>query len=99
MSKVPPLYKKVFWRLVGESASCSAYEANDGLTLIVAIEDGRWHMSIAHPNRDPTWIEIRDARYQFIPDEAHMAMILPPEEEYVNAHEHCFHLWEIKERW
>lgn len=98
MSKVPPTFTSR-WQLVMESADTSMYRHTNGLTLIVAREDGRWHLSIAHAERDPSWEEIRDARYQFVPDEAHVAMILPPKDEYVNAHEHCFHLWEIKERW
>ena len=54
-----------------------------------------WHLSIAHPARYPIWDEIVAARYALLPNEARMAMILPPVEEYVNVHENCFHLWEI----
>ena len=60
-----------------------------------------WHMSISHnlagggPGRIPTWYEIKDARYRFIPDEIHMAMILPPKAEFVNVHETTMHLHQI----
>jgi hypothetical protein len=54
-----------------------------------------WHLSISHPHRYPTWNEIFDARYRLIPDEAMMAMILPPKASYVNIHESCFHLHEL----
>ena len=62
-----------------------------------------WHLSISHrtnervprPGRYPTWDEISDARYQFIPDSVTMAMLLPPRAEYVNAHPTTFHLWEV----
>jgi hypothetical protein len=27
-----------------------------------------------------------------------MAMLLPPRDEYVNEHEHCFHLWQIEDK-
>jgi hypothetical protein len=56
-----------------------------------------WHMSISHHNQNPTWKEIRDARYHFIPDEITMAMFFPPKAEYVNIHEFCFHLFQSNE--
>lgn len=59
-----------------------------------------WHMSIAHPRRYPTWDEIKTARYG-IPtlDDVTMAQILGPvgEDEWVDIHENCFHLYEIKQ--
>ena len=54
-----------------------------------------WHLSISTPYRNPTWEEIREARYAFIPDDVTVAMILPPRAEYVNVHEFCFHLHQI----
>jgi hypothetical protein len=62
---------------------------------------GKWHLSISHVERDPTWDEIAGARYALIPDEAYMVQVLPPRAEYLNLHEHCFHLWEVDgdERW
>ena len=82
-------------------------DLSDGhLTVMVGIEDGEWHMSISHridtrqgpkPGRNPTWEEIRDARYRFVPDEVTMAMFLPPRAEYVNIHDTTFHLWQAQE--
>ncbi len=60
-------------------------------------ETGRWHLSISHPERYPTWDEIKTARYQLVPNNVTMAMLLPPKERYVNIHPNCFHLWEIRE--
>lgn len=65
--------------------------------VIVSIDAGFWHMSISHPSRYPTFDEIRDARYKYVPDEVTMAMLFPPKAEYVNVHPNCFHLWQIKE--
>lgn len=80
-------------------------DLSDGhLMLIVAYETGGWHMSISHrrdslsgpvPGRNPTWKEIRDARYKFLPDGITMAMLLPPRSEYVNVHSTTFHLYEV----
>ena len=63
--------------------------------VIVSQDGGYWHMSISHPSRYPTWDEIRDARYELVPDHVTMALLLPPREEYVNIHPNCFHLWEV----
>lgn len=58
-----------------------------------------WHMSISTSYRDPTWKEIRDAWYDLIPDadKKHGAMFFPPKDEYVNLHNHCFHVHEVTE--
>lgn len=65
------------------------------LTVMVAQEDSRWHLSISHPLRYPRWDEIKEARYDLVPNDVTMAMILPPQEQYVNVHPNCFHLHEI----
>jgi hypothetical protein len=57
-----------------------------------------WHLSISHPHRYPTWDEIADARYELVPDDVTMALLLPPPVEYVNEHDTCFHLWQIDDR-
>ena len=53
-----------------------------------------WHFSISHPTRYPTWEEMRNVRYELIPDDLYMVMILPPKREYVNLHPNCFHWYE-----
>ncbi len=47
------------------------------------------------PGRIPTWEEIKEARYRFVPDEANMVMMLPPKRLYINLHPTTMHLWEI----
>lgn len=54
-----------------------------------------WHLSISNPRRYPTWNEIRDARYEFLPDDMTFALLLPPRDEYVNVHPNCFHLHQV----
>ena len=72
------------------------------LSVFVGIDDEMWHLSISHrhddlsPGRYPTWDEIREAREQFVPDAATMAMLLPPKAEYVNVHPTTFHLWQVE---
>ena len=67
------------------------------LTVFVATEDGKLHLSISHPMRYPTWDEIKDARYALLPDEKTFGILLPPKAEYVNFHRNCFHLHELEE--
>jgi hypothetical protein len=66
-----------------------------GCTVIVSREWDRWHLSIAHPHRYPTWDEIARARYRLLPGEITAAMVLPPLEHYVNLHKNCFQILEI----
>lgn len=68
---------------------------NDLLVMMVSIEDGKYHLAISHPHRYPSWNEIKEARYELIPDNLTMAMLLPPKLQYVNVHKNCFHLWEL----
>lgn len=72
------------------------------LTILVSQDEDdaglvRWHLSISHPKRYPVWHEIRTARYKYLPADVFVAMLLPPLEEYVNLHENCFHLWEVRD--
>lgn len=56
------------------------------------LQTDKRHFSISCPNRDPTWEEIAAARYALLPKLKDCVMLLPPEDDYVNAHEHCFHV-------
>ena len=63
--------------------------------LVCESEPGTgWHLSISNASRLPTWDEVKAARYEFLPKDKTFAMLLPPDEEYVNVHEYCFHLYE-----
>ncbi len=69
--------------------------------------NGRFHMSISHniptaaimgqnlPGRYPTWDEIREARYKFVPHDVNMAIMFPPPEVYYNRHSTCIHLVQV----
>ena len=66
-------------------------------TVIVTRDDGRWHLSIAHPWRFPSWTEIGAAQERYIPPSVFMCMPRPPKEYWLNLHPNCFHLWEIRD--
>lgn len=79
-------------------------EVHDGhLSVFAGEEPDGFHLSISHrtsdgrkaPGRYPTWDEIKDARYRFGPLDKTLAMLLPPQDEYVNVHATTFHLWEV----
>ena len=70
---------------LGECSICVGTDPGSGLQ----------HLSIAHPKRLPTWDEVKEARYRLMAPDAVVAMILPPEADYINIHSHCFHLQEL----
>lgn len=83
-----------------ETASVFGRAFRQGGLLAVVSQDGpdkRWHISISHAHRYPTYHEIKSARYELIPDEVYMAQIFPPREEFVNVHPNCFHLHEWRD--
>lgn len=64
-------------------------------TILVSVDAGFWHLSISTPNAQPSYKEIKEARYRYLPDDVVMAQIFPPKSEFVNLHEYCHHLWEV----
>lgn len=97
-----PTPQLLFDGLVSLGADVVKTYENGSLHALVAHEpfeglDGPrlWHMSIAHPDRYPTWDEQRDARYELLPDDMTFASYLPPKSEYVALHDNCFHWWEV----
>ena len=64
-------------------------------TIIVTKDLRRWHLSISTPNASPSYKEIKEARYKYVPDNVTMAQIFPSKSEFINLHPFCHHLWEI----
>jgi hypothetical protein len=64
-------------------------------SVLVTREHGRWHLSISHPARYPTWDEVAEARYRVLPKSLHFAMMLPPEGEYVNLNPNVFQVVQV----
>lgn len=93
--------------LLDQSPKLRAWQkdVHDGhLSVFAGPEPAGFHLSISHrtnastpqPGRYPTWGEIVDARYRFAPLDVTMAMLLPPQDQYVNHHDTTFHLHQIK---
>jgi hypothetical protein len=96
----------ILWtRLVGKlQDTMHAHEAivPDGvLHAMTTLEAEGWHLSVSfkptngNALRLPTWDELKDARYRFIPDRFTMAMLLPPRAEWVDFHPTTMHLWQV----
>jgi hypothetical protein len=76
------------------------YEFTLGECTVIITHDGGtygWHLSIAHHYRYPMWDEIAEARYRLLPPDINMAILLPPEEEWINIHKNCFQMIQIPE--
>lgn len=76
---------------VGMLGKCRVVVAQEGAEL-------RWHLSISHPWRLPTWDEINAARDELIPADVWLCQPMPPKAYWLNIHQHCLHLWEIRDR-
>ena len=68
-------------------------------SVMLSRETGRWHVSISHTDRHPSWDEIKTVRYRLGGPSITMAMVLPPPDAYVNvpAQDHVFQLWQLLE--
>lgn len=85
--------------------SCMLERRRPGRDNIKVFPSGRWHLSLAHNSpiraginiagRIPTWEELREARYKFVPDETNMVIMFPPKRMYYNRHQTCIHLLEV----
>lgn len=73
---------------------CKRFIIGECDILVGTMPGGKKHLSISHPSRYPTWDEIKEARYGLLPDDIDMAMYLPAQEEFVNIHNNCFHLFQ-----
>jgi hypothetical protein len=60
-------------------------------------KDGRvWlHASMAHPDRIPTWDELKILKAWLVTDDRYAYQVLPPASRYVNVHPHVLHLWAV----
>jgi hypothetical protein len=66
--------------------------------VVAAEENGRWHLSISHAWRLPTWDELNAARDALIPADVWLCQPMPPKAFWLNLHPYCLHLWEVRDR-
>lgn len=83
--------------VLGAEASSWYFDRRKEIAVSVnAHGPGGWHLSISGQTRYPTWDEIVEARYKCVPDHVMMAMLLPSKDLWVDTHEFCFHLHEVR---
>lgn len=83
------------------------YKGPQGLRVIATLDmmppEKGWgqllHVSLSYADRDPDWTTIVMVKEAFYGDGVDAMMVLPRREDWVNLHDHCFHLWETPERW
>ena len=74
----------------------------DGVLQVIISHSEKWgwHLSVSFIDhrgklsRYPRWDEIAAARYDLLPDELVMCLMMPPGERYVNLHETTFQVVE-----
>ncbi len=63
-----------------------------------ARENRGWeHVSVSCRNRVPTWSEMSQIKRMFWGNDEQVVQIHPREEDYVNQHQFCLHLWSSPE--
>ncbi len=68
------------------------------LLAIVSRDMGRWHMSVSHRDRVPTWGELGEARDALLPADLHFMVPHPPRRYWLNYDRRVLHLWEMRDR-
>lgn len=66
-----------------------------GKDIFVNVEEGMWHLSVSC-NHVIGYYELKEIRYNFLPNRISAAQIFPPREEFINIHENCYHLFEVE---
>lgn len=94
----PGLAEEVPGAHVYRLGECSVIVSRERVDRDDMVFTKRWHISIAHTRRYPTWDEIGQARDRLIPADVWMCMAHPPREYWLNYHPNCLHLWEIRDR-
>ena len=109
---INPSANAIRWHRGPDHPSGRTYIADmiDGhLKAIVSRDETKqgplWHVSISHvghdwhPDRCPTWDEMKHAKYTLVPDDVPMVLIFPRKTApYTNTYPTCLHLWESTEK-
>jgi len=87
----------------GKIPEAARFRSPDDMVVIATLDMTETHGTLLHgsislPDEDPTWADIREMKMEVFGD-IDVMMLLPEEEDYVNLHEHTFHLWQTPEKW
>lgn len=67
-----------------------------GREPIGGVGEPRWHVSVQHRDRIPTWDELVGAAHDLRPGVV-FAIGVPPRSWWLNAHPNVLHLWETRD--
>lgn len=97
---VPHVYRVRKGALASDDSvgNCGAFFIPNGagqtpLAVIASDGDGWERVSVSLPTRCPTWDEMCRVRHIFWDKDDCVVQFHPPENEYVNYHPYCLHLW------
>jgi hypothetical protein len=83
--------------------NAQVYDCSDGLRVLCSLDETQFgfllHVSASYPDKDPSWQDIIEIRYAFFSGKIDCMMVLPKREDYVNLHQHCFHIWQTPTQW
>lgn len=88
------------WRRVANlqgPPNSETYMRGGVLVAIRSVDHGRWHLSVSHRDRIPTWGELGDARDALLPAHIHFMVPHPPRRFWVNYNRRVLHLWECRD--
>lgn len=63
------------------------------LKVIASSGLGWLHVSVSHPRITPSWDEMCAVKAAFFGPDRPAFQLHPVEDQHVNLHEHCLHLW------
>jgi len=79
------------------------YRCVDGMRIIASYDPTPHglllHVSVSYRARDPRWRDLRQVRDAFFPADVDVIQVLPRAADYINVHQHCFHLFQAPETW
>ena len=67
--------------------------SNKRLNFIFSYQMGWEHLSVSMPSRTPTWEQMCKMKDIFWNKDEACVQYHPKEEDYVNMHPHCLHIW------
>ena len=69
------------------------------LNFIVSYQMGWEHLSVSMPSKTPSWDQMCRMKDIFWNKDEACVEYHPKEEDYVNMHQHCLHIWKTTEEY
>lgn len=99
---VPSTMREAWQQRTPEAQLPTAWEKGGELFALMSrdeIEPGdvRWHISVQHRERVPTWSEVAATGHELRPGVV-FVLGVPPKSWWINVHPRVLHLWELRDR-